>query len=110
MTTTPQRKTPPRDVDIAEVGRIVRAQLKAAFPGVKFSVRSKRYSMGSHITVYWTDGPSTKRVEAITDQFYGTGFDAMTDSRTHHNSEWQGETVRFAGSRPSCVRDVGALS
>lgn len=95
-----------RYIDIAEVAKIIRSELRAAFPATKFSVRSSRYSMGCNITVSWTNGPTTKAVETITDRFYGTGFDGMTDSTTHHDTEWNGEVVHFAGSRPHCSRTV----
>jgi hypothetical protein len=93
-------------IDIAEVAKIIRAELKRAFPATKFSVRIERYSMGCHASVRWTDGPAVKAVEEITDRFYGTGFDGMTDSTTHHDTEWNGETVHFSGSRPHCDRTI----
>ena len=46
----------------AETAKLVRAALKKAFPGVKFSVKSSVYSMGASIRVGWTDGPVTKAV------------------------------------------------
>jgi Large polyvalent protein associated domain 29 len=93
-------------IDIKETAQIIRRELHESFPGVKFSVRLSRYSMGSHISIGWTDGPSTKSVEAITCRRFGTGFDGMTDSTTHHDSEYQGQTVHFAGSRPSVSRTI----
>lgn len=63
----------------AETARLIRAQLKREFPGVKFSVRSKSYSMGASINVSWTDGPSKPRVEQVTSGFEGGGFDGMID-------------------------------
>ena len=95
-----------RYVDIKETAALIRYELKQAFPKTQFSVRLQRYSMGSHITVRWTDGPSVRQVEAITDQRYGTGFDSMTDSTTHHDVEYNGEILHFAGSRPHCEREI----
>lgn len=97
-------------VDLKTVAKIIRAELKVAFKDVKFSVRCETYSMGHHINVRYYDGPPASAVEAITDQFYGTGFDGMTDSTTYHNSEYKGETVKFAGSRPSVSRGVTGLT
>ncbi len=94
-----------RSIDLKETAKIIRAALKAAFPETKFSVRCQFYSCGQHIEVSYTDGPPAKAVEAITNQFYGTGFDGMTDSTTHHNSEFFGETVKFAGSRPGVTHN-----
>lgn len=39
------------------------------FPGVAFSVRSDAFSMGNSIDVSWTDGPTAKQVEEISDLF-----------------------------------------
>ncbi len=91
-------------IAITDVAKIIRKELKSAFPTVKFSVRVSTYSMGCHINIGYTDGPPSKAVEAITDQFYGTGFDGMTDSTTYHDSDWNGKRVHFAGSRPSVTR------
>ena len=95
-----------RYIDIAEVAKIIRRELRVAFPGTTFSVRSERYSMGCHITVRWEDGPSIKAVEAITDQRYGSSFDSMTDSSISHDTEFNGELVHFAGSRPYLQREI----
>jgi Large polyvalent protein associated domain 29 len=43
-----------RYISAAETARLVRADLKVAFPGVTFSVKSSTYSMGSHVDVKWT--------------------------------------------------------
>src|SRR5712664_1297342 len=50
---------------VAAAAAEIRAGLKKAFPGVKFSVRSDNYSMGSSINVKWVDGPTPKAVEKI---------------------------------------------
>jgi hypothetical protein len=63
----------------AETAKLIRTALKKAFPGVKFTVRSSVYSMGASIRVGWTDGPSTKAVESVTNAYAGGGFDGMID-------------------------------
>src|ERR1051325_6983825 len=70
-------------LDAAELAKILRAELKAAFPGVKFSIVTERYSMGSSVRVHWTDGPITRRVDALLEHYRAEGFDGMTDSRTN---------------------------
>ena len=67
----------------AETAKEMRAALKAAFPGVKFSVRTSTYSGGSSINVSYFRGPSSKSVERIADRFQGRDFDGMTDSSTY---------------------------
>jgi len=53
----------------AETAKLIRGQLKRRFPGVKFSVRSSSYSMGSSVAIHWTDGPTEKTVNAITSPY-----------------------------------------
>lgn len=70
-----------------ETAKLVRKALKAAFPGVKFSVRSDSYSMGASIYVSWTDGPGGKKVDAVVGCYAGADFDGMIDLKTH-NDHW----------------------
>lgn len=54
----------------------LRSELKAAFPGIKFSVRMHR---GSSVNVEWTDGPTEKEVEAISNQYERVSYCEMTN-------------------------------
>jgi len=64
-------------VSSTAAAKMMRATLKKAFPGVKFSVRKD----GSSINVSWIDGPTDKMVSAVTAAFEGEGFDGMIDMR-----------------------------
>lgn len=57
----------------------IRADLKKAFPGVKFSVRSENFAGGDAVRVGWEDGPTRKQVEAITQNYTAGSFNAMED-------------------------------
>jgi len=70
-----------RYLSCAETAKLIRAQLKIEFPGVKFSVKSKTYSGGASITVGWTDGPTGKQVDSVVGVFAGSGFDGMIDMK-----------------------------
>lgn len=61
----------------------MRTLLRRAFPGVKFSVKTSKFSGGDSIDVHWTDGPTSAQVDAITDQFSAGSFDGMDDSYTY---------------------------
>lgn len=63
----------------ADTAKMIRGELKATFPKIKFGVRSKTYSGGASIDIAWTDGPTGKQVEAITSKFEGKSFDGMID-------------------------------
>ena len=84
-----------RYISVVETARMLRAALKEAFPGVKFSVRSSSYSMGASINISYTDGPSAEQVKAITGNFEGSYFDGMTDYKGLNYSSINGEEVRF---------------
>lgn len=70
-------------IDTADVAKLLRVRLKQEFPGIKFSVRSDRYSGGSSIRVRWTDGPKGEAVEAVIKQYEGADFDGMQDLKTY---------------------------
>ena len=58
----------------------IRIELKRAFPGVKFSVKTSKFAGGDSIRVGWIDGPTTSQVDAIIGKYTGGHFDGMTDS------------------------------
>lgn len=66
----------------AQTAKLIRAALKAAFPGVNFSVRSRTYSMGASIDVRWDDGPTSADVEKVAKRYQGASFDGMIDLKT----------------------------
>lgn len=72
-----------RWIKTADVAKLVRAALKAKFPGQKFSVRSDSYAGGSAVRVEWTDGPTWHEVEQILSQYAGSRFDGMIDLQYH---------------------------
>jgi hypothetical protein len=67
----------------------IRIELKRAFPGVKFSVKTSRFSMGDSITVSWTDGPQAKQVDEIADKYAAGSFDGSQDLYTYERNAWR---------------------
>jgi hypothetical protein len=80
----------------AQTAQKIRKVLKSAFPGVKFSVTSSSYSMGSSVYVSWTDGPFSSQVNEILNQFSSGSFDGMQDMYISTGYEWKGQIVRGA--------------
>lgn len=93
-------------ISVVETAKLVRAALKEAFPEVKFSVKSSKYSMGASIDVYWTDGPVTAQVNPVVKGFGGATFDGMQDLKEHHNSILNGEEVSFGADWVHTNREV----
>ncbi len=66
----------------------LRTELKRAFPGVAFRVRTSQYSGGNSVDVSWTDGPNSQQVEALAKKYQGGHFDGMTDCYEYKRSPW----------------------
>ena len=66
----------------------IRIELAKAFPGVKFSVHGKRFSGGDDINVSWTDGPTSKQVDAIIQKYSAGSFDGMVDLYSYNHTDW----------------------
>lgn len=66
-------------LSVTDTAKLVRKALKAAFPAVKFSVRSSSYAGGASIDVRWDNGPTCKAVDEIVKVYEGKGFDGMID-------------------------------
>ena len=58
-----------------DTAKLLRKELKAKFPGTKFSIRSDYNS----IRVSYSGGPDRSDVEAVTDFYRAGGFDGMID-------------------------------
>jgi Large polyvalent protein associated domain 29 len=71
----------------AETAKLVRAALRKAFPGARFTVRSSTFSGGASIGIGWTDGPQRAAVDKVAQPYRGAGFDGTTDLKTT-NRHW----------------------
>jgi hypothetical protein len=78
----------------ATAAKNMRTLLKAAFPGVKFSVKQNTGSMVYSITVRWAGGPEGEAVGAVIGRFQSSSWDGMTDSTVSHATAW---TDTFGG-------------
>lgn len=64
----------------------IREELRRAYPGIKFSVKSESYSGGNSVDVYWVMGPTTKEVDAIIQKYKDGHFDGMQDMHVYDDS------------------------
>lgn len=85
--------------EAAQVASIIKNELKAKFPGTKFSVKSETYSGGDSVNVYYamTDETSPKRatIEAIVNKYQAGHFNGMEDIYEYTNKT-EGKTVKYA--------------
>jgi hypothetical protein len=81
----------------------LRTQLRHAFPGVKFSVTTDRFSGGDSLRVAWIDGPAVSRVETIASQYKAGNFNGYDDIYEYSHTAW---TEAFGDAKyVSCSRD-----
>lgn len=66
-----------------QVASNIRKELKAAFSGVKFSVRKNHYD---RVDVSWTDGPTDDAVKTIVGKYKEGYFNGMEDIYEYHES------------------------
>jgi hypothetical protein len=100
-----------RYLTCAETAKLVRAALRQAFPGVRFSVRSEVYAGGASIHVRWTDGATPAAVERVARRFEGASFDGQIDLKSYHDSLLAGpdgtvEQVQFGADFICCQRQL----
>jgi Large polyvalent protein associated domain 29 len=98
--------TSPRWISVADTAKLVRQSLKETFPTIKFSVRSKSYSMGASIHVEWTDGPTSNQVDRVVKKYEGASFDGMEDLKTYQDSTLHGEKVHYGADYINTDRNV----
>jgi hypothetical protein len=93
---------------VTETAGLIRAALKAAFPAVKFGVRSSKYAGGASVAVSWTDGPTHDEVERIAKAFEGATFDGQTDLMNYIRRDVDGVQVRYGADFVNCTRHMSA--
>lgn len=86
----------------AAAAKALRAELKAAFPGHKFSVRSRSFAGGNAVDVSCPEGldaQEVQRVETLADKYQYGHFDGMDDSYHMSNSRGDIPQVRYVQVR-----------
>lgn len=64
---------------VAKAAKLIREDLKNEFPGIKFQVKSKNYSMGDSINIHWNLGPTEKQVQEKVGKYQYGYFNGMED-------------------------------
>jgi hypothetical protein len=74
-------------ISVTDTAKLVRAALKKAFPGTRFSVVSDVYSGGASIDIAWVLGPTTAEVDKVGKPYSSADFDGSIDMEVH-SSHW----------------------
>lgn len=94
-------------LDRVTSARLLRRDLKAAFPGTKFSVRLGTGTSWTTAYVSWEAGPTGDEVRRrVVSRFEGNGFDGRDDSTTFlpTSIELDGQTYRSGLGLICCDR------
>lgn len=69
----------------AHCAKLIRQELKLAYPNIKFRVTCKTYSGGDSVDIYWSNGmPEIVILKLVSKYKYGH-FDGMTDMYNYDN-------------------------
>lgn len=90
----------------AEAAKMIRRELKEAFPGIKFTVRSKTYSGGDSVNVSWFNGPTQTDVEDVIKKYQQGHFDGMYDMYEMSNSRKDIPQVKFVFADRNYTTDI----
>lgn len=89
-------------VPLLATGKLIRQDLKAAFPSVKFGVRCKRSGGGwSYIVVSWEGAPDREAVEQIIARYRGEQYDIVNDYHDSVAVEIEGRWYHFESNHVS---------
>lgn len=81
--------------EAAQAAKLIRKELKAAFPKTKFSVTSEYFSMGNAVNISWDNGPAKSEVHEISDKYEYGHFDGMTDCYEFSNKRTDIPQTKF---------------
>ncbi len=92
--------------DHASAAKLIRQELKKAFPLVKFSVTSESYSMGDSVNVSWTNGPNTDKVNEIVKKYQYGHFNGMEDIYENSNNRVDIPQTKFVQTRREITNNI----
>ena len=79
----------------AQTAQAIRNELKAAFPSIKFTVRSESFSGGDSVRISYTNGVPYELVQNIVGKYQYGNFDGMTDCYNNDNTDASIPQVKY---------------
>jgi len=80
-------------ISATDTAKLVRAELKATFSGVKFAVQKRHFSLW--VTIPANAELTTDQVREITDRFEGAEFDGSQDLKSYKKVIVNGERIQY---------------
>jgi hypothetical protein len=96
--------------EAAQAAKQIKAELKKEFPSIKFSVKSSNFSMGNSVNIGWTNGPTDKKVCAITDKYQYGHFDGMTDTYENTNNRTDIPQAKYVMAQRTITEDIRKMA
>lgn len=93
-------------ISLTDTANMIRKTLKIEFPGIKFSVKTRRFANGTACDIRWVDGPTSREVDDVVGFYSGSTFDPMIDlssSKTHTNEG--GEEIHYGAKYVTTRRE-----
>lgn len=93
-------------ISLTDTADMIRKTLKIEFPGIKFSVKTRRFANGTACDIRWVDGPTSREVDDVVGFYSGSTFDPMIDlssSKTHTNEG--GEEIHYGAKYVTTRRE-----
>ena len=84
-----------RITEHAQVGQLIRKELKHAYPQTRFTVTTKSYANGNSAAVRWENGPTSQMIDDITCKHKAGNFNAMEDIYEYDHSKADTPTVKY---------------
>lgn len=100
MTTTRQLSTH------AHAAKLIRQELKKAFPAIAFRVRARSFSGGDAIDIEWSNGPTVETLAKITNKYQYGHFNGMEDIYENTNSRNDIPQVKYVHERREISEDM----
>ncbi len=79
----------------SQAAQQIKSELKAAFPTVKFSVKSDSFAGGDAVRIRYEDGPTTKQVDEIVGKFQSGSFNSQEDLYEYDNRKEDLPQVKY---------------
>lgn len=103
-------KANPTKSSAANCAAAIREELKKAFPGIKFSVKSDTFSGGNSVHIEWTNGPTDDQVRDIVRKYQYGSFNSMDDCYEYTNNRQDIPQAKYVQTRREISNDVNEVA
>jgi len=103
VTTTAPLPDIMHQLDIRQTVQLVKDDLKAHFPGVRFRVTMRRHAISPNITVTYENGPPKRMVQTLLDHYIRDVFHAEDDTYRYRGPD----VITLPSGHRYCVSDYG---